>query len=64
MPNKSLWDSITGKRHGDINLPNDSGKVDARLSDPAEQVKSLTSNSALQALKNFGLAASDKAKRK
>ncbi len=63
MPsNLNLYDQLTGKRHGDINLPSQ-GKIDPRLSDPAEKVKSLANNSALQALKNYGLSAAEQAKK-
>lgn len=55
-----MWDRVTGKRHSDIALPNESGQTDSRFSDPNEILKSLTDNPALQALKQYGLAASKK----
>lgn len=60
----TLWDKLTGYRHADIALPNQSGSSDPRLTDPAELIKSLANNSSLQALKQFGLSAVNSAKKK
>lgn len=62
MPNQpNLWEQFTGKRNRDINLPSE-GKLDSRLNTSGDKVKAITNNSALQALKNYGLAAAKKAK--
>ena len=31
MPGQTIWERLSGKRTGDIELPNESGKVDPRL---------------------------------
>lgn len=59
----SLWEKLRGKRTSDINLPNESGQVDARLNDPAEIIKGIENNPALRALRAYGEAANKQAKK-
>jgi hypothetical protein len=33
VPGQTMWERLSGKRSGDIELPNESGKQDARLDD-------------------------------
>ncbi len=65
MPNEpNLWEQFMGKRTRDIDLPSE-GKLDPRLNknaDPAAKVKALAGNSALQALKDYGMSTQKKAK--
>lgn len=66
MPNDntpSLLEKLRGKRTSDITLPNESGKVDARLNDPSEIIKGIENNPALRALRAYGGAVSKQAKK-
>lgn len=53
----ALYDSMRGKRTTDIMLPNESGQVDSRLSDPAFMIQDIANNPALRALRDYGQAA-------
>jgi hypothetical protein len=53
----SFFERLRGKRTSDINLPNESGQIDSRLSDPAEIIKGIENNPALKALRAYGAEA-------
>ena len=58
MPNKpSFIEWMRGKRTNDINLPNESGSVDASINSPERIIQGIEENPSLKALRAYGEAA-------
>jgi hypothetical protein len=49
----TLFEKLRGKKTRNINLPNESGAVDATLNDPARMIKGLENNASLRALREY-----------